>query len=102
MFLLFFSILDIQLEDSQSVQKLRDTLVFALQECVSVLRPYNSIQHLSQILLCLPLLRQIDGVIRRFWNGVKREGRIQMNKLFVEMLESNLLLCSYVIENRSG
>ncbi|XP_015792177.1 steroid hormone receptor ERR2 isoform X1 [Tetranychus urticae] len=82
---------DIQLENSQSVQKLRDTLLIALQECVSALRPYNSVHHLSQLLLCLPLLRQIDGITRRFWNGIKIEGRVQMNKLFLEMLEANLV-----------
>ncbi|XP_074605251.1 estrogen-related receptor [Brevipalpus obovatus] len=81
---------DIQLENCQSVMKLRDTLLSALQECVASLHPYGYI-HLGQLLLVLPLLRQIDSVIRRFWNGIKREGRVQMNKLFLEMLESNLI-----------
>ncbi|RWS15167.1 Estrogen-related receptor gamma-like protein, partial [Dinothrombium tinctorium] len=81
---------DIQLEDSQSVLKLRETLLVALQDCVSVLRPYNSTHHLSQILLSLPLLRQTDSIIRRFWNNVRREGNVPMNKLFVEMLESSI------------
>lgn len=82
--------IDIQLENCQSVMKLRDTLLSALQECVASLHPYGYI-HLGQLLLVLPLLRQIDSVIRRFWNGIKREGRVQMNKLFLEMLESNLI-----------
>jgi hypothetical protein len=83
---------DIQLEDSQSVYKLRETLLIALQECVSVLRPFNCVNHLSQILLCMPLLRQLDAVTRRYWNNVRREGNVPMNKLFVEMLESNITM----------
>ncbi|RWS30537.1 Estrogen-related receptor gamma-like protein, partial [Leptotrombidium deliense] len=81
---------DIQLEDPQSVHKLRDTLLVSLQECVSALRPFNSSHHVSQMLLTLPLLRQTDAVIRRFWSNVRREGKVPMNKLFVEMLESSI------------
>jgi len=83
---------DIQLEDPESVRKLRETLSISLQEVVSHLRPLNTIHHHSQILLCLPLLRQIDAVIRKFWLGVRKEGKVPMNKLFVEMLESNVAL----------
>lgn len=48
--------------------------------------------HSGQLLLCLPLLRQLDTVVRRFWNGVRRDGTVPMNKLFVEMLESHSLV----------
>ncbi|XP_077531361.1 steroid hormone receptor ERR1-like [Haemaphysalis longicornis] len=48
--------------------------------------------HAGQLLLCLPLLRQLDTVVRRFWNGVRRDGTVPMNKLFVEMLESHSLV----------
>ncbi|CAN7938539.1 unnamed protein product [Ixodes hexagonus] len=48
--------------------------------------------HAGQLLLCLPLLRQLDSVVRRFWNGVRRDGAVPMNKLFVEMLESHALV----------
>lgn len=48
--------------------------------------------HSSQLLMCLPLLRQLDTVVRRFWNGVRRDGTVPMNKLFVEMLESHSLM----------
>lgn len=43
---------------------------------------------LNEILLCLPVLRQIDSSIRKFWND-KRKGpnTVPMNKLFEEMLE---------------
>ncbi|CAG2100221.1 unnamed protein product [Medioppia subpectinata] len=85
-------VVDILLEDSQSVSKLRETLLMTLQECVSALRPLNSVSHLSQLLLCMPLLRQLDGVTRRYWNCVRRESNVPMNKLFVEMLESNITM----------
>jgi len=40
------------------------------------------------MLLVLPSLRQADGIIRRFWSSVYRTGKVQMNKLFEEMLEN--------------
>ena len=43
---------------------------------------------LNEILLCLPVLRQIDASIRKFWNDKRRgPNGIPMNKLFEEMLE---------------
>lgn len=43
---------------------------------------------ISQVLLCLPVLRQIDSCIRRFWNDVRKgPNNVPMNKLFEEMLE---------------
>ena len=82
------SILDIQLENWERVQKLRESLLNSLQECVSFTRPQNAVGHLTQLLLSFPLLRQIDNVTRRLWLGVLQEGSVPMNKLFVEMLES--------------
>lgn len=80
---------DIPLEDSTSVFKLRESLLTALHDCVSI-RPFNAGNHFGQVLLCLPLLRQTDAAIRRFWNSVRKEGKVQMNKLFIEMLESTV------------
>jgi len=80
---------DIPLEDSSSVFKLRESLLVTLQDCVSSLRsPIPPSTHLSQILLCLPIIRQTDAAIRRYWINVQKEGKIHMNKLFIEMLES--------------
>lgn len=43
---------------------------------------------LNQLLLCLPVLRQTDSCIRRFWNDVRKgPNNVPMNKLFEEMLE---------------
>ncbi|XP_026687734.1 steroid hormone receptor ERR1-like, partial [Diaphorina citri] len=46
--------------------------------------------HMQDILLCLPVLRQADQVVRRFWSTVHKDGKVLMNKLFVEMLEAYL------------
>ncbi|KPM04556.1 hypothetical protein QR98_0030060 [Sarcoptes scabiei] len=81
---------DIQLENPESVSKLRHTLIRALQDCVSIIRPQSAIDHLSQLFLCFPLLRQLDIVTRRLWLNILQEGSVPMQKLFVEMLESSI------------
>ncbi|XP_064490421.1 steroid hormone receptor ERR1-like isoform X2 [Ornithodoros turicata] len=95
---------DILLEDATSVHKLRDAVMQGLHDCVVAQRSTScgssptlsttqtAGAHASQLLLCLPLLRQLDTVVRRFWNGVRRDGCVPMNKLFVEMLESHALV----------
>lgn len=82
-------LVDIQLEEPQSVHKLRDSILNGLQNCVTVYRNTNCIEHLSQLMLCLPLLRQLDAEVRLFWSNVRKAGKVVLNKLFVEMLESN-------------
>jgi len=44
---------------------------------------------MSSLLLALPVLRQADLATKKFWLTVKREGKVAMNKLFVEMLEAH-------------
>lgn len=82
--------LDIQLENFERVAKLRETLFHALQEVVTILHPQNAVPHLCQLLVCLPMVRQLDGLTRRYWQTILQEGSVPMNKLFVEMLESNV------------
>lgn len=83
---------DIQLENFEKVSKLRETLVHSLQDCVTAMRHQNGVHQLSQLFLCLPLIRQLDIFTRRYWLNVLQEGSVPMNKLFVEMLESSLAL----------
>ena len=83
---------DVLLEDAPAVLKMRETLLSCLHECSNFNPPYNSSVHFGQVLLSLPLLRQVDGAIRRFWAGVRKEGKVSMNKLFIEMLESNITI----------
>lgn len=43
---------------------------------------------MNQVLLCLPVLRQIDSCIKKFWNDIRKgPNNVPMNKLFEEMLE---------------
>ncbi len=92
------------------VKTLRETVLAALTDCSTVLRYDNrenvctridilfdiilhrqgsgGSQHLQQLLLCMPCIRQVDSSLRRFWALIRRESRVPMNKLFLEMLES--------------
>lgn len=81
---------DVRVDDHEALRKLREANLVALNECVSILRPGVSTLHVGNLLLCFPALRQVDSAVRRFWTNVKREGRVPMQKLLVEMLESNL------------
>lgn len=44
---------------------------------------------MQTLLLTLPSLRQSDAAVKKFWLGIRREGKVSMNKLFVEMLEAH-------------
>lgn len=79
---------DVRIDDLPPLKKLRDNILSALADCVAVLRPNTTSLHMNHLLLCLPALRQADYINRRFWTAVHREGKVYMNKLFIEMLES--------------
>ncbi|XP_022197677.1 steroid hormone receptor ERR2 isoform X2 [Nilaparvata lugens] len=79
---------DVRLDDFSSLKKFRDSILSALTDCVTFIRPNTSTSHMQNLLLCLPALRQANQTVRRFWVGVHRDGNILMNKLFVEMLEA--------------
>lgn len=79
---------DVRIDDLPPLKKLRDNILSALADCIAVIRPNSTPLHMNHLLLCLPALRQADHINRRFWSSVHREGKVYMNKLFVEMLES--------------
>lgn len=81
---------DVKLDEYASLKKFRNSILSSLGDCIYVLRPNNYLLHMQDILLCLPVMRQADQEVRRFWSAVHKEGKVLMNKLFVEMLESNL------------
>lgn len=81
---------DVHMDDASALKKLRETLLAGLIDVVSVLRPSNPQLHFGNLLLCLPILRQVDTIVRRYWSTVRQEGKVPMNKLFIEMLESHL------------
>ncbi|XP_058117282.1 steroid hormone receptor ERR2 [Anopheles ziemanni] len=79
---------DIRLDNYNALKKIRDSILYALNDCVLLLRQHQAVSHQQQLLLLLPSLRQADFIIRKFWTNVHIEGNVTMNKLFVEMLES--------------
>ncbi|KAH9628277.1 hypothetical protein HF086_017352 [Spodoptera exigua] len=79
-----------RIDEHAALRRFRDSILAALNDAVSALRPYNGNSALQQLLLVLPALRLADVAVRRFWAGVHRERRAPMNKLFVEMLEACL------------
>ncbi|XP_026478216.1 steroid hormone receptor ERR2-like [Ctenocephalides felis] len=80
---------DAKLEEPMALHKFRDVILNALSDCVSVVSSSNAQSQLQNLLLILPTLRQADYVVRKFWTAVNHDGKISMNKLFVEMLEAS-------------
>nr|CAH0109836.1 unnamed protein product [Daphnia galeata] len=82
---------DVKMESMTHVKKLRETVLAALSDCSAALRQGNGAnQQMQHLLLCMPCIRQVDSTLRRFWALVRRDSRVPMNKLFLEMLESPL------------
>ncbi|XP_045502600.1 steroid hormone receptor ERR1-like isoform X2 [Colias croceus] len=79
-----------RIDEHAALRRFRDTILQALNDAVSALRPCNANGALQQLLLVLPALRLADVAVRRFWAAVHRDRRAPMNKLFVEMLEACL------------
>lgn len=84
---------DVRLENPKATHQLRDLIMDTLYEATIADHGSNGArevinQRLNQVLLCLPVLRQIDSCIRKFWNDVRKgPNSVPMNKLFEEMLE---------------
>ena len=61
--------------------------------CIKLLffcfRSGNPMIHVQNLLLLLPSVRHADLMMRQFWEGVRRDGKVKLNKLLIEMLESN-------------
>lgn len=79
-----------RLDEHAALRRFHDSILAALNDAVSALRPYNANAALQQLLLVLPAIRHADVAVRRFWYGVHRDRRVHVNKLFLEMLESGL------------
>lgn len=79
---------DVQLDEAIPLKQFRDSIINALIECVTMIR--GSSCETANILLCLPILRQADGVLRKFWLNIRENGTVVMNKLFVEMLDPSM------------
>lgn len=74
-------------EEQAALWRLRESLLSSLYDCVAVIRSGSPSTHVQNMLLALPSIRQADSMVKTFWKGVAREGRLTLNKLLVEMLE---------------
>ncbi|XP_015439932.1 PREDICTED: steroid hormone receptor ERR2 isoform X2 [Dufourea novaeangliae] len=79
---------DARSDEPQALYRFRDTILNSLSDCVAAVRPGQALRATQNMFLVLPSLRQVDGIVRRFWSSVYRTGKVPMNKLFVEMLEA--------------
>jgi len=50
----------------------------------------SKFQRCGQLLLTLPLVRQVSLKAVHFFNSVRLSGKVQMRKLFLEMLDAKL------------
>lgn len=80
---------DVRLDEYHNLRRFRDTILSALVDVASILRPNSSANQVQQLLLCMPALRQADQVVRKFWSDVHQQDLVPMNKLFLEMLEAH-------------
>ncbi|BES90762.1 Estrogen-related receptor [Nesidiocoris tenuis] len=79
---------DVRLDEALALKQFRESIVSALTDCVAIIRGNSA--DTTSLLLCLPILRQVDHTLRSFWVNIHRRGTIAMNKLFIEMLEPPL------------
>ncbi|XP_073999679.1 estrogen-related receptor isoform X2 [Rhodnius prolixus] len=59
---------DARVDEASALKHLRDSIVSSLMDCVAVIRGDRS--ETATVLLCLPVLRQADHVLRTFWTGL--------------------------------
>ncbi|XP_074661550.1 steroid hormone receptor ERR2-like [Tubulanus polymorphus] len=76
------------LENRNQVQRLQDQVQDSLIDFVQT--NYADIKRVGHLLLFLPMLRQQKLYTRSFWFGMKSDGRVPMQKLVSEMLDSVL------------
>ncbi|XP_071869219.1 estrogen-related receptor isoform X6 [Bombus fervidus] len=79
---------DARSDEPQALYRFRDSILNSLSDCMATVRPGQALRATQNMFLVLPSLRQVDGIVRRFWSSVYRTGKVPMNKLFVEMLEA--------------
>lgn len=79
---------DVLADVSDSVYGLLDKLQEALLEYIKSRHGGNT-KRLGHLFLLLPPITQIKGLLKNFWSDIKKDGRVIMHKLFLEMLEAD-------------
>ncbi|XP_061610241.1 estrogen-related receptor gamma-like isoform X2 [Phyllopteryx taeniolatus] len=77
----------VHIEDSEAVQHLQDVLHEALQD-YEVAQHAQDPRRAGKLIMSLPLLRQTAARAVQHFCGIKRDGRVPMHKLFLELLEA--------------
>lgn len=81
-------ILDVAIENSEAVRQLQDKLQDSLIEYVKY-RYVGNLRRLGHLYMLLPALNHMKLLAKQYWFDVKKDGRIMMHKLFLEMLEAD-------------
>lgn len=85
-------ILDVAIENSEAVRQLQDKLQDSLIEYVKY-RYVGNLRRLGHLYMLLPALNHMKLLAKQYWFDVKKDGRIMMHKLFLEMLEADSWRC---------
>ncbi|XP_059157529.1 steroid hormone receptor ERR2-like isoform X2 [Physella acuta] len=80
--------IDVVAELGECVAHLQDQLQDALSDCVKSVYGQNT-RRLGQLFLLLPSITHIKLLAKQFWYDMKKDGRVMMHKLFLEMLDAD-------------
>ena len=85
----FFNyISDVTPDSNGSVKQLQDKFHDTLIEYVKTKHTGN-MRRLGHLFMLLPHLTHVKLLARQYWFDVKKDGRVIMHKLFLEMLEAD-------------
>ncbi|CAL1546670.1 unnamed protein product [Lymnaea stagnalis] len=80
--------IDVVADLGECVSHLQDQLQDALSDCVKAVFGQNT-RRLGQLFLLLPSITHIKLLAKQFWYDMKKDGRVMMHKLFLEMLDAD-------------
>lgn len=85
-YIFFFA--DVIIENSEAIKALQDRLQDALLEYVKN-RYSGNLRRVGHLYMLLPSLTHMKLLTKQYWFDIKKDGRVMMHKLFLEMLEAD-------------
>ncbi|CAG2199454.1 ESRRG [Mytilus edulis] len=79
---------DVIIENSEAIKALQDRLQDALLEYVKN-RYSGNLRRVGHLYMLLPSLTHMKLLTKQYWFDIKKDGRVMMHKLFLEMLEAD-------------
>ncbi|CAC5390734.1 NR3B3 [Mytilus coruscus] len=79
---------DVVIENSEAIKALQDRLQDALLEYVKN-RYSGNLRRVGHLYMLLPSLTHMKLLTKQYWFDIKKDGRVMMHKLFLEMLEAD-------------